>query len=164
MEKIKVGVIVNTHGIKGELKIKSFSDFNEKRFAKGSSLFIDDHGQDVEVKIKSYRDHNGIVLITLDGLEDINLVEKYRNCFVYVSKEQLHELEDDEVYFYELMNCEVFDEDNKRIGIVEDVFDTGANAVLRVNKKTLIPYVSAFIKEVDIKNKKIIINCVEGLL
>lgn len=164
MEKIKVGVIVNTHGLKGEVKVKSFSDFNKERFAKGKKLFIEEANTFIEVKVHTYREHNGMVLISFENREDINLIEKYCRCDLYVSKADLHELEANEVYFYELMNCEVYDEEGNQVGVVEDVFDTGANAVLRVNQKILIPYVDAFIKEVDTANKKIIIHMMEGLV
>lgn len=164
MDKIKVGVIVNTHGLKGELKIKSFSDFNDIRFHKGSYIYIKERNEYIEMKIKSYREHKGFVLVVFDSYEDINLVEKYKGLELYVDKEDLHDLEEDEVYYFDLIDCEVYEEDGTFIGNVEDVLETGANAVLRVNKKVLIPYVNAFIKETDIKNKKIIIYHVEGLL
>ena len=76
----------------------------------------------------------------------------------------LGDLEEDEVDFHDLMECDVYDEDDNFIGKVEEVLETGANAVLRVNKKILIPFVKAFIKESDIENKKIVIHKVEGLL
>ena len=164
MDKVRVGVIVNTHALKGELKVKSFSDFDEKRFAKGSELLIHYHKEYIEVKVKSVRESKGMLLVLFEGLEDINLVEKYKGCELFVSKDNLHELEEDEVYFHDLMNCDVYDEENNFIGKVEEVLETGANAVLRVNKKILIPFVKAFIKDTDIPNKKIVIFKVEGLL
>lgn len=164
MEKIKIGIIVNTHGLKGELKVKSFSDFNEIRFQKGNYLFIEYRGEMIEVEVITYREHKGMVLITLKGLEDINLVEKYRECNIFINKEDLHDLEEDEVYFFDLMGCEVYLEDGELLGEVEDVLETGANAVLRVNKKILIPYVDAFIKDANIEEKKIVIYKVDGLL
>lgn len=164
MEKIKIGIIVNTHGLKGELKVKSFSDFNEIRFQKGNHLFIEYRGEMIEVEVITYREHKGMVLITLKGLEDINLVEKYRECNIFINKDDLHDLEEDEVYFFDLMGCEVYLEDGELLGEVEDVLETGANAVLRVNKKILVPYVDAFIKDANIKEKKIVIYKVDGLL
>lgn len=164
MEKIKIGIIVNTHGLKGELKIKSFSDFNEIRFQKKNHLFIEYRGEMIEVEVATYREHKGMVLITLKGLDDINLVEKYRECNIFINKDDIHDLEEDEVYFFDLMGCEVYLEDGELLGNVEDVLETGANAVLRVNKKILIPYVDAFIKDANIKEKKIIIYKVDGLL
>lgn len=164
MEKIKIGVIVNTHGLKGELKIKSFSAFNDVRFQKGNHLMIAYRGEMIDVEVASSREHKGMILVVFKGLNDINLVEKYRECNIFINKEDLHELAEDEVYFFDLMDCEVYLEDGERLGVVEDVLETGANAVLRVNKKILIPYVRSFIKEADIKAKKIVIYKVDGLL
>lgn len=164
MEKIKIGIIVNTHGLKGEVKIKSFSDFNAIRYQKNNTLYIAFHNSYEEVKIATSKEHKGMMLVSFTGLEDINEVEKFRNCEVYINKEDLHELEDDEVYFFDLMNCEVLLEDGTSLGHVEDVLETGANAVIRVNKTILIPYVKAFIKDADMQTKKIVVYDVEGLL
>lgn len=164
MDKIKIGVIVNTHGLKGELKVKSFSDFNEIRFQKQSLLFVEFHNEMIEMQVDSFREQKGMVYITFKDLKDINLVEQYRNCNIYVNKDDIHELEADEVYYFDLMNCQVYLEDGELLGEVEDVLETGANAVLRVNKSILIPYVNAFVKSTDIETKKIIVYKVDGLL
>ena len=164
MDKVKVGVIVNTHALKGEVKVKSFSDFSDVRFAKGSKLMIAYRNEYINVRVKSCRESKCLLLVLFDGYEDINLIEKYKGCEIFVSKQFLHDLEEDEVYFHDLMECDVYDEDDNFIGKVEEVLETGANAVLRVNKKILIPFVKAFIKESDIENKKIVIHKVEGLL
>ena len=164
MEKIRVGVIVNTHALKGEVKVKSFSDFDEQRFAKGSVLYISYHNELIEVVVKSARESKGLLLVLFEGYEHINLIEKYKGCELFIKSSDLHELEEDEVYFHDLMMCDVYLEDNTYLGKVEEVLETGANAVLRVNKTILIPFVKAFIKESDIENKKIVIFKVEGLL
>ena len=164
MEKVRVGVIVNTHALKGEVKVKPFTDFVDKRFAKGSKLMIADRHDFINVRVKSYRESKGLLIVAFEGYDDINAIEKYKGCELFVAKAFLHELDEDEVYFHDLMECEVFDEEGNRIGAVEEVMETGANAVLRVNKKILIPFVHAFIKESDVKNKKIVINKVDGLL
>lgn len=164
MERIKIGIIVNTHGLKGEVKIKSFSDFNAIRFQKKKSISIYYQNEYINVVIASFRENKGNVFVSFEGYQDINLIEKFRNCEVYVEREQLHELDEDEVYFIDLMGCKVYLEDDTYIGEVSDVLETGANAVLRVNQKTLIPYVKAFVKEADIINKKIVIYAIEGLL
>lgn len=164
METIKIGAIVNTHGLKGDLKVKSFSEFNDIRFQSGNVVYIEYHGQMIEMEIDSFKEHKGMVLVSFKGQKDINLVEKYKGCTLYIKKEDLHDLEEDEVYYFDLMDCQVFDEDNHLLGKVEDIIETGANAVLRVNKKILIPYVNDFIVDVDIENKKIIVHVMKGLL
>lgn len=161
---IKIGVIVNTHGLKGELKVKSLSDFNEIRFQIGKELLILYQNAFTSVKIASFREHKGMVYISFVDHQDINLVEKYKGSELFINSEDRHELEEDEVYYSDLMGCDVYDEENHMLGKVEDIIETGANAVLRVNKRILIPYVKDFIVDVDVKEKKIIIHVVEGLL
>lgn len=164
MDIIKVGTIVNTHALKGELKVYSVSDFNKMRFKKGNELYISYRKQYEKVTVQSYREQKGMVFVSFVGLNDINMVEKYKNCDLYVDREDIEDLDTDEVYYHDLMNCEVYDEENNLLGNVEDILETGANAVLRVNKSILIPFVDAFIKDVDIENKRIVIHKMEGLL
>ena len=107
MEYILIGEVVNTFGIKGELKVKSYTDFNEVRFAKEQTLYIKFHNGYQEVCVHSYREHKGHVLVAFKDLLDINKVEKYIGCEIYVSEDDLHELEDGEYYFRDLVGCKV---------------------------------------------------------
>ena len=95
MERVIIGQIVNTHGIKGELKVKSSTDFVEERFEKNAHVYIDDHGQMIDMKVLSHRFHKGHILVTFQGYQDINRVEKYKGCFLYADKD-LELLDDDE--------------------------------------------------------------------
>ena len=97
MEKLKIGKIVGTHALKGELKIRSFSDFNDQRFVVGHKLYLNEIVD--PFIIKTVRVHKGNYLISFEGLQDINLVEKYIGYNVYGLKEDV-ELDDDE-YFYD---------------------------------------------------------------
>lgn len=166
MEYILVGEIVNTFGIKGELKVKSYSDFNEVRFAKGQKLYISFHDAYQEVEVQSYREHKGHVLVAFKGMENINLVEKYVSCEVYVSEEDLHELDEGEYYFKDLLGCKVRLHD-EIVGEVIEVMDYPANVVLRIqlaDKTILVPFVEAFVPEVDIEQQEITISVIEGML
>lgn len=164
METIKIGVIANTHGLKGEVKVKSCSGFNEERFQKGKTLYLAFQNQMVEVKVQSYRENKGFVYVSFVGLQDINTVEKYKGSEVFINKDDIHALAEDEVYYSDLLDCEVFDEEKQLIGKVTDLLETGANVVLRINETILVPYVKAFVKEVDVENKKITIHVMDGLL
>ncbi len=101
------------------------------------------------------------------GFDDINLVEPWKGSVITISKENLHELEEDEAYFFELMDCKVYNEDDKYLGNVVEVVETNANACLRVRNEEqefLVPYVNAFIKDFNKEEKKIVIKLIEGLL
>ncbi len=162
MEQVIVGKIVNTHGIKGELKVKSSTDFVEERFAKGAKLLIAYQGQEIEVTVATHRFHKGHVLVTFEGYHDINLVEKYKGCLLYGYKDESL-LDEDEYYISDIIGCEVYN-DGKLIGRVQDVqlYDHHDILVVQGSQKIMIPYVDAFVKEEDIENKRIDVHLIEG--
>ena len=162
MEQVIVGQIVNTHGIKGELKVKISTDFVEQRFQKGEHVFIDDHGQMIDMKVASHRFHKGHVLVAFQGYQDINLVEKYKGCYLYAKKD-VGLLKEDEYYVGDLIGCDVFDQE-KKIGYVEDVqlYEHHDILVVKAKKRIMIPYVDAFIEGVNIENKRIDTSLIEG--
>ena len=172
MEWFNVGRIVNTHGIKGEVRVLSSTDFEEKRFAPGSKLavFKKDEKKPIWVIIESVRRHKNFILLTFEGLHNINLVEPFKEGLLKVTKDQLmdDELEENEYYHFEIMDCEVFSEEGEKIGVVSDILETGANDVWEIKastgKKHYIPYIEDVVKEIDVEEKKIIIHVMEGLL
>ena len=165
MEYIKVGHIVNTFGIRGELKVESLSDFTELRFRPDQELFIKKGNNYDSVIVRSVREHKGFLLVLFKGLENINLVEKYKDCDIYIHRRYIQALPIGEYYFFELNGCEVY-HDNMKIGSVTEVED-GYQTVLRIataDKELLLPYVPAFVKNVDVANKRIDIDVIEGML
>ena len=162
MEQVIVGQIVNTHGIKGELKVKSSTDFVEQRFKKGAHLLIDNHGQMQDMTVASHRFHKGHVLVAFQGYQDINLVEKYKGCYLYANKD-VELLDEEEYYVGDLIGCDVFDQ-GKKIGYVEDVqlYEHHDILVVKAKKRIMIPYVDAFIENIDIENKRIDTTLIEG--
>ena len=94
---IEIGKVVNTFGIKGELKIVSESDFVDYRYAVGKTIFLKMRNSVKEVKVSSYRIHKGNILITIDDLKDINLVESYIGCDVLADKDDVDTLIFDEI-------------------------------------------------------------------
>jgi 16S rRNA processing protein RimM len=166
MEKIKIGVIANTHGLRGTLKVKSFTDFKEQRYKKGNTLYILFKNEYIKVTVKKYKTVKTVEHIDFDELTHINQVEKYKGSSIYMDADQKHELPEDEFYFDELVGMEVFTD--KSEGIVKEVMSVPRGEMLVVErehkKRALIPFLKHFIKEVDKENKIIYINEVEGLL
>lgn len=165
---ITVGKIINTHGVRGEVKILSSTDFPEERFEKGNHLFIDYNGEYLQVTSNTHRQHKGMELVTFDSYNDISDVEKFKGCKLYIKDSELQELEEDEYYFFELEDCIVYDQNNIEVGVVEEVRRIGPNELLvlkgKSNKKVFVPFVDEFIKDVDIKNKNIRIKTIEGMI
>lgn len=170
MEWFNVGKIVNTHGISGEVRVISSTDFPEERFAVGSKLglFKPDEKKPIMVKITSHRKHKNFDLVTFEGHFNINQVEGYRNAMLKVSENELEDLEEHAFYHYEILGCQVFTLEGRDIGKVTEILQTGANDVWEVTpergKKHYIPYIEAIVKQVDPDEKKIIIDPMEGLL
>lgn len=167
MEYIVVGKIVNTRGLKGTLKVISNSSFIDERFSKGNKLFIDVNGELKEVEVLNSSKDPKFVYVTFKGFEDINLVERYKGCDIKFPIDKLRELEDDSYYYYQLMDCEVYLNDTL-IGMVVSVETSHKNEMIRIKdkdgKEHLVLFMKQFIKDVNIDEKKIYLNDVEGLL
>ena len=155
---IYIGRIVNTHGIKGEVRIKSDIGHKDLVFKKGNHLIVDNE----LLEINSYRVHKDFDMVTFLNINDINEVLKYKGKNVYIDKKDLKE---NILFEEEYIGLEVYSD--HYIGIVEDILKNKIYNILVVknNKKEyLIPNIDEFIKKIDIDNKKIYINEIEGLI
>ncbi len=163
MKYYTVGKIINTHGIKGEVKINNDSDFD--RFNVGNKLYIERNKQLIEVTVASHRIHKGFDLVSFVSYQDINLVLDFKGCTVKIDENQHDDLEDDEFYFDELIGKKVYNQSNVFVGIVVEVRDLPQGELLEIQregkKNALVPFVNEFIISVD---DEIIINEIEGLL
>ncbi|MFW0779939.1 ribosome maturation factor RimM [Rossellomorea marisflavi] len=170
MEKwFNVGKIVNTHGIKGELKVLSMTDFPEERYQKGNELTLFIEGKEPKsLMIASYRKHKNFVLLMFEGYSDINEVEGFKQGILKVDESQLQDLDEGEFYFHEIIGCVVRTTSGEELGVVKEILSPGANDVWVVKaprgKEHLIPYIEDIVKKVDIAQKEIIIEPMEGLL
>ena len=165
MDKVKVGKIVGTHALKGELKIRSNSDFSNERFKKGNSLYIRYHGNDIELEIISSRFHKYNYLVAFKDHQNINLVEKYVGSFIYGLKDNTLLGEDE--YFYDDLIGLMVKCDDKIIGKVKTIYNNGRHDILNIDyngKNVAIPYVDAFIKDVDLNNEVIEVELIKGLI
>lgn len=160
MEKIRIGKIATTHGIKGELKIISDFPYKDKIFKVGNTLLIDN----MPYQIKTYRPHKQFDMVTLNDYKDINEVLFLVKKPVYFDKELLT-LEDDEILDKDLITYKVLTTEGKE-GIIKEIFlASPKNKILRIfiEKELLIPLNSPLIKELDKKNKIIKIELIPGL-
>lgn len=160
MNKIYIGKIVSTHGIKGELKIKSNFDFKDKVFKVGNSLIIDDK----EYVIKSYRVHKNFDMVTLNDYHDINEVLFLLKKDVYFDKDKL-DLNDNEILDEDLIKYTVLTKDGKK-GIIKEIFSASeSNKIIRceLDHEVLIPMNSPMIVEINKDKKEIIIELIEGM-
>ena len=168
MEYVNVGKIVNTRGLKGQLKVISSSSFDEERFSSGSVLYIDFNKELIKVEvIKSSKDPK-FIYVSFKNLEDINLVEKYKGCDLLYPVSELKELDEDNFYYKDLLDCDVYVKETY-IGKVVNIEENNKITMLRIkcnDRKSdlLVLFMEQFIKEVNVNEKKIYLNEVEGLL
>ena len=153
MSKIILGKYVNTHGIKGEIRIKSNFPYKDKVFKKENKIIIDNQ----EYIICSYRVHKGYDMITLEGINDINKIPFRKNVLVYINREDY--LTTNEYLDSDLIGFIVYNSKFERK--VLDILDINAKKKLIKTKEGYIPY--ELIKNVDLVNKKILIEDVNGL-
>jgi 16S rRNA processing protein RimM len=171
MEKwFNVGKVVNTHGIKGEVRVISKTDFADERYKVGNSLylFMPETSDPVKLTVKTHRNHKNFDLISFEGYDNINQIEKFKGGILKVPESQLGKLEENEYYFHQIIGCTVMTDNGEEIGIVKEILTPGANDVWVVKgkggKEQLIPYISDVVNEIDVQNKKIVITPLEGLL
>ena len=161
MDYINVGKIVNTHGIKGELRILSDFELKNQVFIIGKNIYIGDSY--IKEEIASYRKHKEFDMITLKDYNNINQVLKYLKKKVYVKREDLNI---DKYLMTDLIGLDVYLKEQK-IGKIIDFVYNGSNKLLVVEglKKFYIPMVEDFVNKVDINNCKVdVTDNVKGLI
>lgn len=161
MTLIKIGKIVNTHGIKGELRLLSKFPYKDKVFINNMKIYINKKDEEI---INTYRRHKNFDMITLKGYSNINEVLKYKGKYVYVEDSDI-KLEEDKYLDEDLIGLNVIYEDNNK-GIINDIERYDKTALFNIKNKDknyLIPYNDNLIEKIDINNKKIYIKDIKGL-
>ncbi len=160
---LEIGQIVNTHGLRGDLKVMPWCD-DPGVFDELAYVIIDG----VEFDIQKSRLQKNMVLLKLDGIDDINEAEKYRNKVLTIPREELGELPEGTYYICDLLGCNVETVDGRYLGKISDIIKTGSNDVYVVEdtgkKQVLIPVIDEVVKSVDIENKQIVIELLKGLI
>lgn len=135
---IRIGKYVNTHGIKGEIRI--LSDFSRKDlvFKKGFKIYIKDN----EFVINSYRKHKDYDMVTLEGINNINDIIDLKGNYVYIKREDINSFIDEDLYEYSVI---IKDKEYKIINIIENK----AHKILVLDNNVMVPYVKEFIEKKD---------------
>ena len=168
-EFLNVGKIVNTHGIRGEVRVISQTDFPEERYRKGQRLtLIRENKAPLELTVAGHRKHKNFDLLTFEGYPTINDVEPLRDGILKVSKDELSELTENEYYYHEIIGLTVIDEQARELGKIKEILSPGANDVWVVQRKgkkdALIPYIESVVKQIDLDKGEVHIEIPEGLL
>lgn len=150
---IRLGKYVNTHGIKGEIRI--LSDFSRKDlvFKKGFKIYI----KDKEFVINSYRRHKEYDMVTLDGINNINDIIDLKGNFVYIKRSDIEGFIEEDLFTYHVISK------NNEYKII-DILDNKAHKILVLEGNIMVPYVNEFIENIDDNNKKIYMKLPDNLL
>lgn len=160
-----IGKIVNTQGIKGEMRVMPSTD-DLDRFKLLETVFVQKKSGIEEYEVEGVRYHKQFVLLKLKGIDDMTNAEKLKGCDVKVTEDMVIPCEEDEYYIKDLYDMEVETEEGEKLGIISDIIFTGANDVYVVKgeeKEILIPAIKQCILKVDVENKKMTVKLLEGL-
>lgn len=169
IEFYNVGKIVNTQGLKGEVRVISKTDFAEERYKKGQVLHLfQDKKAPITLTIKSHRKHKNFDIVSFEGHPNINDIEKYRDGILKIAATELQELPENEFYYHEIIGLKVVEEDGSELGKIKEILSPGANDVWVIQrqgaKDVLIPYIESVVKEIDLENGQVIVEIPEGLI
>lgn len=163
MKKIEIGKILNATGLKGEVKVYSYAESPE-RFEKSKYVYV----EDVKTKVQKVRYQKNLVILKLEGIDDRNASEAVKNKILYLDETDLEKLPEGRFYIKDLIGLDVLDENNEKIGIVENILKNTAQDLYEIellnSNMVYIPGVSEFISDINPERGYVKIKTIEGLL
>lgn len=175
MDVLQVGIITSAHGVRGEVKVFPTTD-DAKRFKQLKQVLLDTGKEMLPLKLENVKFFKNMVILKFEGIDNVDDVVKFRQKSLYVERKDAVRLQKDEYFIADLIDIEVFTEDGIRLGRLTDVITTGANDVYAValeensifgaaaGKEILIPAIRQCILDVNIKEKRMTVHLLEGLL
>lgn len=165
-EMFTVGKIVNTHGVKGEMKVMPTTD-DPSRFSKFKSVYVERKTM-TSYEVENVRFHKGCVLLKLKGIDDMTAAELLKGSNIKIDRKDGVPLGKDEYYISDLYGMKVYTEEERFLGELVDIIVTGSNDVYVLKKSDrpkdlLIPAIKQVVKVVDVENKKMTVHLLEGL-
>ncbi len=166
-QKLRVGVIATTHGVRGEVKVFPTTD-DARRFSKLKEIILDTGKDELILEIENVKFFKQFAILKFKGIDTINDVEKYKGKELYVLRENAQKLGHNEYFIADLIGLKVKEEGGRELGILKDVLETGANDVYIVEmedkKELLIPAIKQCILKVDLEAGEMEVHLLEGLL
>lgn len=167
MKNLEIGQIVNTFGIKGFVKVNPWVN-DVTRFDDLKKVYIKIRKSLKELEIEEVKYHKNQVLLKFKGIETVEQAEMLRNAILEIDRKDAIPLEEGEYFIADLLESEVYTDEGEKLGILEDIFNTGSNDIYVVKnergKSILLPRIKDVFKEIDVENKKIIVHLIEGLI
>ena len=164
---VQVGRVVGVHGVKGEIKALLYGSLPDFRW---TAVYLTGAGMEIggrPFRVLNARSHKNILIFALEGCEDRDAAVTLVGMEVSVRKVELPEPAEDEYYHHDLIGMEVTSEDGRKLGRITDIISTGSNDVFQVDGpfgEVLIPVIEDTAVAIDLKNKKVVVRLLEGLL
>ncbi len=166
-ECLRVGTYVNTHGVRGEIKVYPHTD-DVERFSDLSHLYMKTKEGLMKLDIKNARYFKNLAILKFKDIDNINDIEKYKGSDLFITRDQAVPLEDDEYFICDIIGADVITDEGEKLGVVKEVLQTGANDVYIVKaegrKDILIPVIPPCVLDIDTDNKLVKVHVLDGLL
>ncbi len=166
-QMFKIGVITSTHGVRGEVKVYPMTD-DSARFKKLKKVLLDTGKELLPLEIQWVKFSRQLVILKFKGIDDINEIERYKRCPLFIMREDAVPLEEDEYFIADMLGMEVIAENGEVFGVLKDVIETGANDVYVIDSclhgEVLLPAIKECILKVDIEAQKMTVHLMEGLI
>ncbi len=166
-EEFRVGVISNTHGVKGELKVFPTTD-DVTRFKSLKNIRLVGNKKELEVEIENVRFFKNMAIIKLADYDDINDVIGFKGMDIIIDRQDAVKLKENEYFISDIIGARVRLEDERELGTVKNVIMTGANEVFEIESdiygSVLVPSIKDCIKKLDVKNGLLVVSLLDGML
>ena len=167
ISEMQVGIITQTHGIRGEVKVFPTTD-DVSRFKKLKEVIMDNGRERLNLEIEGVKFFKQYAILKFKGYDSINDIERYKSAKLYIKREQAVKLKKDEYFIADLIGMEVVTENGEYFGKMKDVLTTGANDVYIVTREdgteVLLPAIKQCVKSVDLEQGKITVHIMDGLI
>ena len=167
ISELQVGVITQTHGIRGEVKVFPTTD-DVKRFKKLKEVTLANEKERMIMTIEGVKFFKQYVILKFKGYDSINDIEKYKGAKLLIPREKAVKLQKDEYFIADLIGLRVVTEEGEPFGVLKDVLETGANDVYVVEmsdgKEVLLPAIKDCVRDIDMEKQEITVHIMEGLL
>ncbi len=163
---VVIGLLRRAHGVKGEISVQAVSDVPE-RFESLERVLVRHGGTTREVAVQGVRGKGGSLLLKLEGVDDRTAAQALTGAEIGVKRDDVYPVPQGTYYVFDLIGCMVIGKDGRDIGLIDDVWKTPANDVFKVKTasgEVLIPVVQSVVKEIDLRQKVVKIEEIEGLL
>lgn len=162
-----VGKIVGTFGNKGDVKVTPLIEPSDY-LLEFNSVFVEDHdNRKQKFTVLRAKKHKNVYIVTLEGIDNMDVAENLSGLSVFVPSIEFKELQKNEYYYHELEGLTAYTESGNLIGKIDHIVK-GGNDILVIKdedgKEVMIPFVDEFVPEVNLKEKTITVNAIEGLI